>query len=82
MNTPENFTYGEKGDYIYFEYRGIPAQELSTPQILKIGGKSFGFSPLTYGAAALESNRISAAEKELVKAMYRYNRKAVDYRFD
>ncbi len=82
MNTLENFTYGEKGDYIYFEYRDIPAQELSTPQILTIGGKSFGFSPLTYGAAALESNRISAAEKELVKAMYRYNRKAVDYRFD
>lgn len=71
---------GCKSDRLcYVEKTGISASQLDDLQEFKVGGVTFYYSALDYAKAVIGSDKMSADQKNLAKALFLYNRAANNY---
>ena len=71
--------YVENDNYVYFERTDIPAAELDNFQDFEIEGNHYYYSALDYSRNVLLNPNSTAAEKNLARATYLYNKAANEY---
>ncbi|MGN0585377.1 MAG: GLUG motif-containing protein [Ruminococcus sp.] len=77
----EEVTPVAKQGYYYIDIKNISADKLGTAHTVSIGGTPVisGYSALSYAKTVLNSDAADENLKNLVKALYLYNRAAVEY---
>ena len=76
--TKYGLTKNSDGTY-YYDFTGINAQDLNEAKVLTIGDFSLTASPLSYAYAVLKNDNRDKNLKNLVKALYLYNKAADEY---
>ncbi|MGN0630853.1 MAG: GLUG motif-containing protein [Ruminococcus sp.] len=77
----EEVTPVAKQGYYYIDIKNISADKLGTAHTISIGGTPVisGYSALSYAKTVLNSEAADENLKNLVKALYLYNQKAIEY---